>query len=146
MFYLTEPEKFNPKLEAAGCFVESDGKFIILHRQDHKAEGDTWGLPAGKISENETPLEAITREIKEETGIVISSEKMEYLIKIFVRYPTYDSIFHIFRSILVEPASVKIDTAEHKDYRWVPPKEALSYRLIEDLDTVIRMFYEDLCQ
>jgi len=66
MIYKTEPENFISRFEIVSCYVEHDGKILILHRQNHKPQGNTWGLPAGKIDDNEDKIEAMLREIFEE--------------------------------------------------------------------------------
>ena len=63
-----KPKNFAPKYEVVGCFVEHNGKILLLHRQDNILQGNTWGLPAGRIEPGESPEEAMVREIKEETG------------------------------------------------------------------------------
>jgi len=42
MLYTETPEIFNPKFEAVGCFVEYEGKIILLLRQDHKRQPNTY--------------------------------------------------------------------------------------------------------
>jgi len=57
--------------------VERNGKFLILRRVDenplwhHK-----WELPGGKIELNETPVDALRREVREEAGIEINSPRL----------------------------------------------------------------------
>lgn len=45
-----------------------DNKVVCIKEFRTSAECDVIGFPAGKINEGETPEEAITREIEEETG------------------------------------------------------------------------------
>lgn len=140
MIYQAPPENFNPKLEAAGCFVKCNGEILLLHRQDHRPEGNTWGLPAGKINQGEKALDSVVREIKEETGLVIPESEISYLGKIYVRYPTYDSIFHVFETRVESKQGIKINLNEHKDFKWVSPENASNLELIEDLDQGIKIF------
>ncbi len=142
MIYLEAPENFNPRFEVASCFCEYGGKFVLLHRQDYKPEGGTWGMPAGKIDFGEPLFDAIIREIKEETHLKTSLESLSYLRQVFVRYPDYDFVYHIFRSTLDREPKVKINLKEHKAFRWVAPAESLSMNLIGGLDECIKLFYQ----
>ena len=69
MLYSEEPEKFVSKFSIGSCFIEYDGKILLLFRKDDKFEGNTWAIPAGKISDDESIQEGLIREIKEETSI-----------------------------------------------------------------------------
>lgn len=42
MIYKDIPKNFAPKFEAASCFLEVDGRILLVHRQDTKFMGDTW--------------------------------------------------------------------------------------------------------
>ena len=55
-------------MRVVGCFLEYDGKFVLLLRHVHKADGGTWGLPAGKVEPGESDETAMLRELYEETG------------------------------------------------------------------------------
>ena len=141
MIYKNKPINFNSKFEIASCFVEYDRKILLLHRQDHKPEGDTWGVPAGKVSDGEEILETILRELKEETGFEISESKLIYFDKVYVRYNSYDFVYHIFHTKLDQQNDVKINYEEHKSFEWKTPLDALNMILIEDLDACIKLFY-----
>ncbi len=142
MIYDSEPENFNPKFEVVSCFVEYDKKILLLLRQDHKPEGNTYGVPAGKVNEGEKPLETIIREIREETGLEIDSSQISYFRKVYVRYPAYDFEYYIFHSKLEGKRDVQINSNEHKEFRWTSPEDALDLQLIQDLDACIRLFYQ----
>jgi len=140
MIYEEMPEDFDSSCEVVSCFVEHDGKILMLHRQDHKPQGDTWAGPAGKVDEGEKLKEALMREVFEETGVELQDPK--YFKKLFVRFPDYDFVYHIFHEMLDELGDVVLSEEEHKDFRWVEPSEALEMPLMLDEDACIKLFYE----
>jgi 8-oxo-dGTP diphosphatase len=141
MIFTKEPNNFNPRFSVVGCFCEHNSKIILLHRHAGKLQGLKWGVPAGKIEGNETPEDAVLRELQEETGILLKKDKIKYFGKVYVRYPEYDFIYHIFHAELHEKAEVKIRASEHLGFTWITPKEALYLQLVPDLYDCIRLFY-----
>ena len=142
MIYKERPQNFDPKFDVVSCFVDYNGKILLLHRQDHKPEGNTWGVPAGKVDDGETNLETMTREIQEETGFVLPSSQFSYFEKVYVKYSNYDFVYHIYHTKLGQRSKVAINHKEHKDFKWISPKNALKMPLIQDLDACIKLFYE----
>jgi 8-oxo-dGTP pyrophosphatase MutT (NUDIX family) len=142
MIYPQPPEHFVPKFEVVSCFFERDGKFLLLLRQDAKPQGNTWGVPAGKVEKGETPDAAMIRELEEETGYRAKKNIPKLVRTVYVRYPEYDFTYHIYHLSLDENHSVKIDSVAHKEFSWVVPKEAMKMHLVPDLDTCIRLFYD----
>ncbi|MDI6721062.1 MAG: NUDIX domain-containing protein [Candidatus Aenigmarchaeota archaeon] len=140
MIYKEQPEDFSPRFEVVSCFCEYEGKMLLLERQDGKSEGGKWGVSAGKIDKGETSMEAIQREIGEETGLFIPPCRIDYFGKVYVKYPDYDFVYHMFYAAL-ENDGIKINHKEHKDYAWVSPPDALEMNLVMDEDECIRMFY-----
>ena len=141
MLYKEKPANFNPKFEVVSCFVEYENKILLLHRQDHKPQASTYGVPAGKIDPGETAVQAMQREGKEETQIDL--EGVVYIDKVFVRYPEYDFTYHMFHKKFTTQPHVIINPNEHKAYIRKAPKQALELNLIQDLDECIKIFYKD---
>ncbi|MFH0857068.1 MAG: NUDIX hydrolase [bacterium] len=139
MLYRNRPKNFNPEFEAVGCFCEYDGKILLLLRQDHKPEPNTWGLPGGKLAAGEDIYQGMRRELKEETDL--NGEEIKYISKAYSRFFKYDFIYHIFHLALAELPKIIIDESEHKDFIWVTPDEALKIDLIENLDKCIEIVY-----
>lgn len=78
-FYRGDPEN-TPKTTqrarlGANAIITWDGKILLEKRRDC----DIWGLVGGGVKKQETPLQAITREIYEELGIRISADRMKKL-------------------------------------------------------------------
>ena len=137
-----KPADFNKRFDIVGCFLEHDNKFLLLRRQPHKANGETWGLPAGKKEENESIEQAILREVEEETGIKLSSSDVKYFDSLYVRDGDFDIEWHMFSTQLNVPPSVQCNPHEHSEFCWVLPSEALGMSLIHDLPESIQIFYK----
>jgi len=142
MISLQKPADFNPNFEVISCFVENKGKIILLHRKDTTREGNTWGVPAGKLGEKETLEKGMLREIKEETGLTLKESNLKYFKKVYIKYPNYDFVYHVFQTKLKGQEEIKLNPEEHKNYKWVTPKNALKMNLIPALDECIKLFYK----
>lgn len=54
--------------------INEDRQVLVL---DHYVRpGSSWGLPGGFIDPNESPIEAVRREIREETGLELESPEL----------------------------------------------------------------------
>ena len=141
MLFKTPPADFKKWADVVACYVQNGGDIILLHRHAHKSNGNTWGLPAGKIDAGETMHQAMRREIREETGIEIPETDLVYFDSVFVRHEGRDFHYHMFSTTLGERPEIRLSPSEHKAAVWVSPREALSMNLIFDLDECIRLFY-----
>lgn len=142
MISLKKPQNFSPRFEVAGCFVEYNEKILLLHRQDNKPQGNTWGVPAGKLEKGESASVGICRELFEEIGLSINSNTIEHLHRVYVTHDGYSFIYHICRYKTDTQPVIIPNTQEHKGYRWVTPNEALSMSLIADEAPCIELVYK----
>ena len=64
------------------CYIEKDGCYLMLHRT--KKEKDInkgkWIGVGGHAYDGETPEECLLREVKEETGLTLTSYKFRCLL------------------------------------------------------------------
>ena len=59
----------------ANAIITCNGKLLLEKRRDC----DLWGLVGGGVKRQETPLDAITREIYEELGLRVKKEELKKL-------------------------------------------------------------------
>lgn len=71
----------NPRASTAAFILNSKGELLIAMRAKEPAKG-TLDLPGGFVDNAETAEQGMVREIKEETGLDIKPESIEYLFSI----------------------------------------------------------------
>ena len=125
MIFDTPPDDFRPKIHVVTCYVECENKILYLLRHKKESNGTLWGLPGGKIEPQETPLAALVRELREETGIITAESTIQPRSLFYVRYPTMDFTYRTYHLQLATFPSVTLDGKEHDAYCWVTPQEAL---------------------
>lgn len=127
-------------MKIVGCFLEYDGKFVILLRNDHKPNGGTWGLPAGKVDVGEDTQAAILRELREETGYTASASQLEKLGDFEFGPKDSRYTFSTFRVTLDKPYDIKVEGAAHADFKWVTPTECFALpNLIPDFHELLKL-------
>lgn len=64
------------------CYIENNDCYLMLHRTKKKKDvnKDKWIGVGGHVEGNETPQECLLREVKEETGLSLTSYKFRGLI------------------------------------------------------------------
>jgi 8-oxo-dGTP pyrophosphatase MutT (NUDIX family) len=100
---------------SAGVFFYSrkTNRYLYMLRTDAKNPGN-WGIPGGKIEENETLLEGMIRECEEEVGYFPPNGKLVPIQKFINNTFTYHTFF-----CEVENEFVPILNEEHCGYAWV---------------------------
>lgn len=108
---------FKPKTYGVRCLIEYNKKFLLIK---HSYANYGWTISGGGVHRNETPEEAIKREIKEELGIILDDIKKigEYeSIKEYKRDTVY-----CFYSKVSDP-DFTIDKNEVSEAQWFSLKE-----------------------
>ena len=98
-------------------------KVLLLQRNDGN---NVWEIPGGKRENNEDIVDALKREVQEETGLIINEYKLVYVSPIFENHPVLKPFLNIGYLCLVDNSDVVISD-EHIDYKWVSVEELSSY-------------------
>lgn len=121
--------------------IERDNKILIVRRHDpeHAQWHHRWGFPGGKIELYETPVDALRREIKEETSLTINSERLLGVSTHHWDTPkgiqqTFILLYHCNDFV----GEVHLNDNENDDYIWEKP-EAIVLRS-DLLDGNVKMF------
>lgn len=60
---------FTQTFGVVGAIIETDGKILLVRESVVKHDAGKWNQPAGWIDVGENPIDAVKREVKEETGL-----------------------------------------------------------------------------
>jgi 8-oxo-dGTP pyrophosphatase MutT (NUDIX family) len=125
--YTSQPTAFQAKAYVSACYLFCEGKILLLKRAAHKPQGETWGVPAGKIEAGEDPKEAAIREAFEEVSVRLTH--LNSLGQLFVVHPDLHFVFHLFHQNFDAFPSISLSD-EHTEFVWVTPEEASRLPLI----------------
>ena len=107
----------------ATIYNTKTNKVLLLKRNDGN---NVWEIPGGKRENNEDIVDALKREVKEETGLTINEYKIVYVFPIFENHPVLKPFLNIGYLCLVDNSDVVISD-EHIDYKWVSVEELANY-------------------
>ena len=64
------------------CYIEKENKYLMLHRTSKKKDGnkDKWMGVGGHFEKGESPEECLLREVKEETGLGLTSYQFRGIV------------------------------------------------------------------
>lgn len=93
---------------------DGKGKLLLTRRAPGKSFAGTWENSGGAALAGETSLQAITRELREETGIVAQPEEFELLSSARDRSAHYD--FYCLRRS--SDTKVTLQPGETDAYQW----------------------------
>lgn len=128
-------------LRVVGCFVEHNDQLLMLLRCTSETDPSLWGIPAGKVEKGESDIQAVIREVREETGIKLESSSLTYLGELPIEYPSVVVCFPVFKTKLEELPDISLSPTEHVDYAWLHPKEIIKLpNLMQDVDVLIEKF------
>jgi 8-oxo-dGTP diphosphatase len=103
------------------AIIQNPEKAVLILK--HKI--GKWLLPGGKIQKNESWLEALKREIKEETGITQFKIKKILDIDSWIENETG---YYVVTFVAEIPETYKIELShEHIDYKWIKMENLDNY-------------------
>lgn len=105
---------------AVAVIENTSGEILISKRLDHLHMGGFWEFPGGKVEENETVLQALQREIREEVALDIHTAQP--LLQIPFQYPEKRVLLDVWH---VKNFSGVAQSCEGQQILWAP-RQALS--------------------
>ena len=116
---------------------DSQGKYLFLKRSaSYKTGSQPWDIPGGRINPDEPILEALTREIAEETGMTLTSDPTLIAAQdIFAS----EKDLHVVRLTYKGDAVGEINVSdEHSEYEWLTIEEVLTQHVDSYLKDVLK--------
>jgi len=109
---------------SAVALIDAQGRVLLAQRPQGKHMAGLWEFPGGKVHDNETPEEALVREMKEELDLTVAVSDLAPLT--FASH-AYEA-FHLFMPLYLcrawqgEPRAM-----EGQNLAWVLPQDFDTY-------------------
>ncbi len=111
------------------CYIEQNGKYLMLHRtkKQNDINFDKWIGIGGKFEDNETDDQCLLREVKEETGLSLTSYSKRGIVTFLSDiYP--DEEMHLYHS---NKFTGTIKECNEGELEWIDKDALLSLTLWE---------------
>ena len=114
------------------CYLEHDGKFLMLHRVSKKDDVNKgkWIGVGGKFEEGEAPEECIRREVMEETGFELRSAKFRGILTFIYDDKPPEYIF-TYTSTDFDGDDTVTPECDEGIFRWVNKEDLMGLELWE---------------
>lgn len=112
-----------PPIGTVGALiVNADGKLLMIRTFKWS---DLWGIPGGKIKPNEPSLDALHREVKEETNLDLTSVEFVMVQDCIQSTEFYKPAHFLLLNYLARTSQTDVTLNEEAvEYRWVTVDEA----------------------
>jgi len=127
---------FTQTFGVVGAIIERNGKILLVKETKETAKGK-WSHPAGWLEVGEDPIDAVKREVKEESGFDFEPKHILGVYSLFKKESNV--IHHSIKLIFIGDISDK-EVAELADdvseTDWFPPEEIekMDSKTLRDLD------------
>jgi mutator protein MutT len=112
------------------AIVRNEQGDVLLQR---RSDNGQWGLPGGVTDPNESPAQAVVREVYEETGLIVRPVRCVALIKLDMHYPNNDHLqptVAVFECEIVSGELKNLD-GESLELRFFAPEELPDSEMLE---------------
>lgn len=111
------------------CYIEQDGNYLMLHRtkKENDQSHDKWLGVGGKFEKDESPDECILREVKEETGLTLTSYQLRGVMT-FVSDIWETEYMFIYTADRFEG---ELAECSEGDLQWIKKTEVMNLKLWE---------------
>lgn len=106
------------------CYIEQEGKYLMLHRvkKHHDINAGKWIGVGGHVENGETPEECLLREVKEETGLVLTAYRLRGLVS-FLSDVCEPELMCVFTADAFDGEMIECDEGE---LAWVEKSDVLA--------------------
>jgi 8-oxo-dGTP diphosphatase len=134
-------EHFCGKVSQKAIIVK-DGKVLIT--RDSRDE-TTWELPGGRLNAQEDPRVGLTRELREELGVVVIVEQPVFIGKFHHTRDKSDALAVFYKATLEDEAvQFTVDPIEISEMQWVDQETWQNYTYYDEVKNALESYFSTI--
>lgn len=118
------------------CLIHTEDSYLLQDRVNNDWKG--YALPGGHIEPGESIVDAVVREMKEETGLTINAPRLCGI----KQFPIEGGRYIVFLFETDQFEGKLVDSDEGKMY-WVKTSELSNVNLVDDFEELIEVMLSD---
>jgi 8-oxo-dGTP diphosphatase len=120
----------NRPIRCVGAIVTDAGGRLLLIQRGHEPEAGRWSLPGGRVNAGESDADAVIREVREETGLVVAPGALVGSVQ---RPGPAGAVYDIYASAAAVTGGRLAAGDDAADARWVSQPELAGLALTTGL-------------
>ncbi len=123
------------------CYIEKNNRYLMLHRvkKERDLNRDKWIGVGGHFEYGEAPEECLLREVKEETGLTLTSYRMRGIVT-FIYGEDVVEYMHLYTA---DAFTGNVIPCEEGELVWVPKEDVLDLSIWEGDRVFLSKLEED---
>ncbi len=119
------------------CLLYQENKILIQNRI--KKDWSGYVLPGGHVEEHESFIDAVIREMKEETGYIIKNPKLCGI----KQFPKKNGTRYVVILYKTDQFEGELTSSEEGEVRWIERDKLIEVNLVDDFMKLLSVFDED---
>jgi 8-oxo-dGTP diphosphatase len=123
------------------CLIQKDGKILLQNRV--KTDWQGYAFPGGHIEVGESIVDAVVREVREETGLTIYNPALCGVKQFPLKDGKYENGRYLVFLFRADQFTGEVTSSDEGEMRWIAKEELHNYNLVQDFDDMLKVMATD---